>query len=542
MRTHVASVVLVGLASLLLASCADSLLQEQNISGASTSLYGTVRGFDQGVNGAYQTARTIWGTERGATMTDLGTDIWTHGVHGAHKYFDRYNARLNPEEVYITEEWTELYEGINTINTVLAYASEVEDMDPALKEVRVGELKYLRALYYFLLVRWYGPVPLHLEPVTGVDTEETRAPLPEVYAAIIKDLEAAVDVLPAEQADWGRATRGAAQHLLALVYLTRGYTPAGESSDFRKAADLARAVIESGQYKLLDDFAAIFDIHNQINEEVIWAVQYTQDARTNGHGNRAHLYYLMNYDLLPGMQRTIEYGRPWKRLRPSKFLYSLFDISKDSRYDKSFQTVWYSNNPGTYEIDGQEVTLAAGDTAVWTPHPDVDPSRYQDKSYTVIPPERYYEDLRYYPTLSKHLDPLRPTIQWAAGSRDFIVFRLGETYLIAAEALYKAGRPNEAAQYLNTLRERAAWPGHEEEMRITADQVTMDFILDEWARETAGAYQRWFTLVRTGTLVERVRAHNPAGGSQIQPYHALRPIPQGQIDAVTTEFEQNPGY
>lgn len=543
MKIYATSAVLIGLMSLLMTSCTDNFLTEENIAGVTKSLYQTADGFEKGVNAAYQTARSIWGTQRGAHMTDLGTDIWTHGSHGGNKHFDRYGPLLNPEDGWISDQWTILYEGINTINTVLAHAQEVENMDPALKEIRVGELKYLRGLYYFMLVRWWGAVPLHLEPVTGVDTEESRTPVPEVYAAIIKDLEEAVNVLPAEQADWGRATKGAAQHLLALVYLTRGYTEAGQPSDFQKAADLAQTVIESGRYRLLEDYAAWFDIHNQINEEVIWSVQYTQNVRTNGDGNSAHLYYRMYYELLPGLKRTIEYGRPWIRIRPTKYLYNLYDISKDARYEKSFQTVWLANEASSIPTDESGDPLyALGDTTVWFPHPDVNPAKYQNKEYRVFPPEEYYGTLLFFPTLDKHTDPLRPTIQWTAGSRDFIVFRLAETYLIAAEALFKAGMIGEATRYLNTVRERAAWPGKEDEMRITSAQVTLDFILDEWARETAGEYQRWFTLVRTGKLVERVRKYNPQGGENIQPYHALRPIPQAQIDAVNGDFRQNPGY
>jgi hypothetical protein len=126
-----------------------------------------------------------------------------------------------------------------------------------------------------------------------------------------------------------------------------------------------------------------------------------------------------------------------------------------------------------------------------------------------------------------------------------MVARLGETYLIAAEALLKAGKPGEALPYINTLRRRAAIPGQEKAMEITVDQLNMEFILDERARELLGEMDRWFDLVRTGTLVERVKKYNPDGGPTIQPYHALRPIPNDQIDRTDggrEAFPQNPGY
>ena len=81
-------------------------------------------------------------------------------------------------------------------------------------------------------------------------------------------------------------------------------------------------------------------------------------------------------------------------------------------------------------------------------------------------------------------------------------------------------------------------------MTITGSNVTLDFILDERARELGGEQIRWFDLKRTNTLLTRVKAMNPDAATYIQPYHLLRPIPQSQLDAVTnkTVFKQNPGY
>jgi hypothetical protein len=131
------------------------------------------------------------------------------------------------------------------------------------------------------------------------------------------------------------------------------------------------------------------------------------------------------------------------------------------------------------------------------------------------------------------------------GSRDFFVARLAETYLIAAEALLRDGRATEALPYINAVRRRAAIPGHEAEMELTVDQLTLGEILNERARELAGEMMRWFDLVRTHTLVARVRAYNwmdPVGSTSIQPYHALRPIPRTQMDGTTCCYTQNPGY
>src|SRR5699024_6896766 len=149
-----------------------------------------------------------------------------------------------------------------------------------------------------------------------------------------------------------------------------------------------------------------------------------------------------------------------------------------------------------------------------------------------------------YPSLDKFADPTRPSVSEMRSSRDAFVIRLAEMYLIAAEAQFKMGNGSMAADYINVIRERAAKPGHEAEMRVTADDIDLDFILDERARELAGEQLRWFDLKRTGKLLERTRAHNPEAGANIQDYHVLRPIPQAQIDAVQNkdEFTQNPGY
>jgi len=122
-------------------------------------------------------------------------------------------------------------------------------------------------------------------------------------------------------------------------------------------------------------------------------------------------------------------------------------------------------------------------------------------------------------------------------------FRLGETYLLAAEAMLgRDGNGSAAVEYLNTIRRRAAFEGKEAEMEISADQVDIDFILDEWSRECFGEQQRWLDLKRTGKLIERVRKYNHYAAPNIQEHHKMRPIPANQITRTTNDFGQNPGY
>jgi starch-binding outer membrane protein, SusD/RagB family len=117
-------------------------------------------------------------------------------------------------------------------------------------------------------------------------------------------------------------------------------------------------------------------------------------------------------------------------------------------------------------------------------------------------------------------------------------------YLIAAEAQIRLANPGKAADYINVLRKRAAIPGHEAEMEVGAAAMTVDFILEERARELSGEQLRWFDLKRTGKLGSQITAHNPDAAKNFQAFHNVRPIPQDMIDAVTnkTEFTQNPHY
>jgi hypothetical protein len=123
--------------------------------------------------------------------------------------------------------------------------------------------------------------------------------------------------------------------------------------------------------------------------------------------------------------------------------------------------------------------------------------------------------------------------------------RLPEMYFIAAEAelMMSSGSKANAVSLINVIRRRAAVVGHEAQMTITESQLTLDFLLDEKARELCGEHLRWFDLKRTGKLYSNVKAYNK-DIPLIQPFHSLRPIPQQFLDAIlnSAEFGQNPGY
>lgn len=538
---------------LFLTSCL-SQLEEDVRTQVTDSYLSTAAGFNEAVNAAYASLKTNFcAIEDNGILPVLnvfGTDVFTNGFDGGFKMMNFYNSDLNPRTPVVTGVWNNLYTSINTCNAVITRATQVTGITDAVKNTRVAEVRFIRAEYYFMLVQLWGSVHLTLEETTGVQTKATRAPIKDIYEAIIKDLDFAVQNLPATAAQYGRVTKPAAENLLASVYLARATSEAKQAGDYAKAAELAKGVISKYNFKLVDDFGKIFEQGaNEKNSEVIWSIQNNKDVISNGPGNTMHLYFVMKYDDLVGMQRDIANGRPYARYKPTEFtLNTLFNRQLDSRYDKSFKRVFYCNKPGTYTINGKSVNMAAGDTALFITDREWSPAEISQAKYTVWTPSRQNE--RVFPTLTKFLDPQRAGVNDQPGSRDLLFFRLAETYLIAAEALMMSGNSTEAATLVNTVRRRAAKTGatateteaNRKAMEVTAAQLNIDFILDERARELLGEGTRWIDLARTGKLVERVKKYNPVAAANIKDFHVLRPIPQQQIDRTEGEFKQNSGY
>ncbi|PPK88692.1 RagB/SusD domain-containing protein [Neolewinella xylanilytica] len=542
------------------ATSCEQYLEEELVSGVSAATYyPTVAGFEDAVKATYSFMKPFYGVERGFTMTVFGTDTYTNGADGSYKGFNAYDGRLNGADAFVRDTWRDLYRGVNQANAVINRSQTLEELSEEDKTNRLAEVRFLRGMYYFDLVRMYGDVHLSLEETQGIEVEANRTPQSEIYAqAIVPDLEFAIANLPPSQAEYGRATKPAAEMLLAKVLLRRSYTNFAESGDAARAETLFTNVIENYDFRLLDDYADLWNIDNEQNSEVVFAVQNNKgqvDEGLDGNGNRGHLYFLFEYDVQAGMLRDTENGRPWKRFKPTDYTMSLWDRSVDTRYDKSFKHVWYANNEATiptwtaadaaagYGTEGQP-KFAVGDTAVFIPGPGMDaywtPERQAAAPYLVFTSDEYTE--RNFPTLKKWVDPTRPNRQHEPGQRDMILMRLGDAYLLRAEARLKQGDTEGAAEDINVIRVRGAVEGMEEAVMITAADVTLDFLLDERGRELVGEGHRWFDLTRTNTLVERVREHNPIGGPNIQDHHVLRPIPQDQIDRTQGGYPQNPGY
>jgi hypothetical protein len=529
-------------------SCED-FLEEDNIANvASATYYPTAAGLEDAVKATYGIMKEYYGPEIGWTMGVFGTDTYQEGADGSHKYVNRYDSGHNSAARYFRDTWRIFYRGINQANAVVNRSESVEGVSEALKTTRVAEARFLRALYYFVLTRHYGDIHLSLEETEGVEVEANKTSAEEIYKqAIIPDLEFAISNLPNTQSDYGRATKAAAEFLLAKALMTRSYKSFAEGTDASRAETLMSNVINNYGFELQESVLDMWSLDNEVNSEFIWTVQNGKsqvDEGLDGFGHRGHLYFLMEYDKKPGMTRDTENGRPWKRFRPTDYMLSLYDRTIDRRYDETFKHVWYSNNPNV-------PNLKVGDTALYIPGPGLDKNGIdQDTKWTGAAKAGVLHQVyttgdynnRTFPSLNKWIDNTRPNRQHTQGQRDYVLMRLADAYLIRAEARLKQGNKSDAAADLNTVRTRAAWDGKEAEMQITAADVDIYFILEERARELLGENHRWFDLTRTGKLIELVKLHNPTSAGNIQDHNVLRPIPLDQIDRTSGGYPQNPGY
>ncbi len=601
-------------------SCVD--IDEHLVTGVSSQYYATPDGLNSALVSSYAQLRGFYGKEQLLSLTQVGTDTWQAGDQSGsnNQHFDAYDGQLNSQAPELTNTWNPAYVMINTLNAALDRGPNTPGLTAATKNRLLGEAHFLRALEYFTLVQTFGDVTLTLHENQGVVLEATRQPAADVYKAIIADLDTAVAFLPATQVDYGRATLGAALTLRSKVYLTRAYKSyGGGQADFTAALADAKAVINSGTYALEPVYADLWCVaraadpgrggycdntnYNQSRKEFIFTVQFSysqkdNDADGSPQYNYLHLVYGSQYDngnTGVGIARDLNNGRPFRRLKPTQYELSLWSTRfspgsttdvVDTRFDGSFQTVWYATAGGQKNPVGvcpttpmpvnttpqfiactSNQVVNVGDTTIlYTTFP-VDSVRRRASKYTIrhtcpagiADPSVYcgdnfgenngYIGWDRYPVLKKFQDNLRTSgFNDQNGGKVQVLYRLGEVYLIAAEADLALNNTVEAAQMINVLRTRAASPAHKADpaFQVTPADITLDFIMDERERELAGEFQRWYDIARPGPtfFLSRVQKWNPKGKANVQAKHILRPIPQTQIDGVVQgpPYPQNPGY
>lgn len=555
-------IISVFVAAMLLNTGCNKELVEENHSKLTEDFFSTSQGIQSGLNAAYGGLRGLYGPEEGIeAFTNVGTDELRTANGNRTANVANYNVSYNSANEFSSTIWNNCYQWINTCNGLVDFGNNVTGVTEEVKKQRIAEAKYLRAFYYFTLVQLFGDVTLNKNFSNSPSTTAVRNSKADVYNFIIDDLKAAVTDLPVNTQTNGpsRASIAAAKHLLARVYLTRGYSNAAVATDFQNAFDMAKSLIDmqaTHNVGLLPDFAEVFRPANENNKEVLFNVQYSRDLTFGGSHLWNHLY-VAPYDRYLG-ERNLNDGRSYAWIRATKWVFesAFADKVNDTRYYKTFQSVWKASktltptagttydvvvNGTTYKVNSP--TVAVGDTALAFPGYNMTIEQIRAKKYFVFTPENYTND-RIWPTMTKYLDPNRLTVN-ENSHRPIIVYRLAETYLIAAEAAFKLNRNDDAATYINVIRSRAAASGKQANVQITAADINIDFILDERTRELIGENLRWYDLVRTGKLVERVRKYDDfEAKNNIKDFHVLRPIPLSQINAVTTgtPYQQNPGW
>ena len=403
------------------------------------------------------------------------------------------NFTFTASEGAFSNIWSALFEGVRTANAVVENVPEIE-MDETLKARLLAEARCLRAAFYFELARSYGDLPKVL--TADPERQLPRSPVAEIYdEIIIPDLQFAIDNLPLrseyDESQLGRATRGAAQAWLAKVYLYL--------EDYPQAQALAEEVINSGEYRLLDDFAEEFSPTIAFGPGAIFEIGALRDNFANG-GNQYGQTQGVRGNVLIGEQSI---SKGWGFGRPTVDIINSYEEG-DPRMDASVifvgDTIYGEVVLGdggtpdtTYTDDGQIAQLETYNQKVYMPGADENP-------------------------------------QWGYNRK---LLRYADVLLIAAEAANENGDTETALQYLNQVHTRAL----EEPITETDPAALRPLIYDERRAELAFEGERYYDLVRTGRAAEVLGPLGFEAGK-----HERFPIPQSEIDITEGAITQNPGY
>ena len=473
-------------------SCNKDFLDEELTTAYNKDYYKTEAGIQAlAVGTYYQVFAAEFQGEVPLTATESGTDEFHAGGDPSNHIWNSYSTGFkafvtvsNANTVAANTNWDNLYIGVGNANQLIEAATNIVSTNDAIKKTALGEGYFLRAFNYLKLVSQYGAVPLQLKTTSTVELEFTRAAPQEVLGQVISDFTQAYNLLGNAGAP-AKITKDAAAHYLAKAYLARASEINDSWNSTTKTADLQQVVILSDEVISHHPLAANYDnlwnytIADGVNEklpELILSAQFNGSTLTTG-GNQQHLYFLSTYDQLPQMKRNLAGGRPFSRLAPTYFVYDVFDHVKDSRFWKSFQTKSIVNNKsGNYYVNGDlgimYIVNSPSDTR-FAKTKNTDAIIYPKTGKTI--PSAYVAyaadhvglmaDVRF-PSLSKHMDGNRIDLSNIKGSRDIILARSAETYLMAAEAkirLAKQGAATfaDALPYINTVRTRATYKSGE---------------------------------------------------------------------------------
>lgn len=577
--------IVVGALAFLASSCSGFLDQDNRSDVSTSDFYNTETGYESLTNVMYSTLRTIFNNQPHLFVG--GSDLYADGKsQGMAMTYYTYTVAESCIETF----YTNCYKGIQAANAVIAYGETTEDSSVRLQYI--DEARFIRAWYYFQLVQQFGGVALSNEMYSSAIMEFPRNSLEEVYTFIIDEFTYLVGSSSnlVETSTEGRANVRAANFFLAKAYLTRGWLNGqdeevqedniAQSSDFSNALTYIRAAIGSDTPD--ESIEDAFDIANESSDEFFWTVQFSSDAvddpKEDGSYQQAQFGAYLGGSEYP---RTKAVDGSYS---PTYHYHSLF-TEGDGRYEQTFMLELYGTMSGTTptykyfdyyypdngsvvlyyyapwwaddedieawrsdDPDGVKADAVIGKIALTAEDGGVDPNSGVAADWST----RRHSDCGV-PCMRKFDDYTETSISNRSSTcsmHDVSCARLGEAYLIAAEAYLQQGDKANAAAMINTLRSRPGTikEGFEDAMTVSADDMTIDFILDERARELAGEYVRWTDLKRTHKLIDYVLDYqeDPILASNLQGadgcYKILRPIPQAAIDLNQAEIEQNPGY
>lgn len=540
-------------ATSLFNSCSDYIEEESLAFAPADEAFRTAAGYQLLVNSNYAWLKSIYGGD--PWLFVAGTDMYAEGRTPEPAGLSQY-TQLIPASEGVDQLYMSCYQLIQSVNKTVYY-STLTEQTPSVPAM-VGEARFLRANAYFLMVQTYGGVPIVEENFVTPVLQFNRNTAQEVYAYIIKELEASLAAVTTNTyATSGRVNKKAVNDLLAKVYLTRGYETFGLPSDFATAATYADAAI-AGQALTMTP-AQMFSPGNatELGPETIFSVQYDLASTSTSPttlGNK-QFYYYSSY--LGGAETNGNAPLRSYNLCPTKYAIDLFKQG-DLRWEATFMNVVYEKyydffrvadkstlkikhfyEPTWYTAADKTAWMTANASKLATGFTYHDKGTY-DAAYTLV------KNLDYQTIPVKKFDDPALTTPASTGpvsTRDIIISRLSDTYLIAAEAYLKAGNPGMGLTRLNAVRVRAGVPA------ATLAEFNISYILDERGREMLGEYNRWFDLKRTGTLVARAVQYNYKITSASQfngnggNLKILRPIPQTVLDLNQNKnFPQNPAY
>jgi hypothetical protein len=537
--------IFIGLVSIsLLAGCSKNLLNEDSrAQGTANLLFTSKDGFQNAVNGLYDEARRYRSGNLYKSINDImcmQAMIGTDNAYGNWRdptidVFNLWAVINNPSFGHYNDVWSWLYETINAANTIINRAAEAKiEWTDAEKDDIVAQARLIRAWCYRHLTYLWGDVPLNLEESTGsnIKTDWQRTPVAQVREVMRDDLLFAEQHLPVTSPSDAHLIQGIASHYLAELYLSMGKADSAKIEALKVTTNPSYALMTSRfgvnaanpGTPFTDLFLDGNSMRSEGNTETLWGIQNDLTI-TGGEGYNimrrywANRYYSLKVTGTDGKATSpvqvvaAAGGRGIGRMSPTRWMMNLFKGVSDDRGSSYAWHYYYLMNttpPKGYAI---------GDT-VW-----LDSTGVEKLSNPNWPSTSKWD---WSSTTNVLIDP-----QY----NDQVFLRSAETYLLLAEADFDLNDLQGAADAINALRARAhAAP-------VDASDITIDFILDERARELFSEEDRRYVLLRTHRWLDRVKLYNKIAAPNVVARDTLLPIPQPVIDANrTSPMTQNPGY